>query len=329
MSQQQGSSAKLIAASEAYFSQVSTDVNSLVIPFTSESLILNRNLMSSKTIRSSRNPQSPVRGNVEVAGDISFELAHQHGLLLRHALGSYTAVSGETVGLTVGTYKHTMKVGTLPVGLTIEKQFTDLDTAKYFQYSGCKVGSLKMAFKSEGFIESSVSVMGAKETVAAASMDSSTTDLGHDPFDGFQATITDKSGASLGDITEVSFSLENNLDGSNYIIDGTGQRKSIPAGTVKVTGNLKALFENVTLYTTALNATESSTKIVLKRGTGVGTAGNEQLTIYIQELIFKPKAPAISGPQGMLLDLDFEAYYSDDAAASALYMELLSTQRYY
>ena len=329
MSQQQGSNTKVLCASEAYFGQVSSSLDAMVVPFVSEGLVLNRNLISSKTIRGSRNPLTPVRGNVDVAGDLSFELAHQHGRLLRHALGVYTAVSGESVSMPAGTFKHTMKVGNLPVGLSIEKQFTDLATAEYFQYSGCRVNSLKIAVKSEGMVESSVSFMGAKETVAASSMCANPVDLGHDPFDGFSAAVTDKNGASLGDVTEISFTLENNLDGSNYVIDGTGQRKSVPAGTAKITGNLKAMFEDVILYNKALNYTESSVKVTFTRGTGAGTAGNEKLTIMIQELIFKPKAPAISGPQGMLVDLDFEGYYGDDVGASAFTLELLSTRSYY
>lgn len=315
MSQQQGSRTKIISAQETVFGTVSVSSNYIIIPFVSESLRMSRNLLSSKTIRSDRNPYAPTRGNVAVEGDISFELAWQHARLLVNALGN--ANSG-----VAGTL--TMKVGSLPTGLTIEKQFPDIDDAnKYFQYSGCKVNSLKMAFKSEGAIECSVSVMGAKETLAAASADSSPTDLGHDPFDGFQATITDKNSASLGDITELDFTIENNLDGSMYIIDGTGQRKDIPAGTAKVSGTLKALFKDTTLYDKAVDNTESSIQVTLTRGTGDGTSGNEKLTINMNEVIFKPQAPVISGPQGVLVELPFEAYYRDDADASALTFTLL------
>lgn len=316
----QGSSVRIIYATENVFNTKSPNTDYQVLPFVSENLRLNRNLISSRTIRSSRNPQSPVRGNVEVSGDISFELAPQHGRLLRHALGVLN--SGEA-----GAY--VMTVGELPQGLTIEKQFVGVGGGtEYFQYTGCKINSLKMAFKSEGMIESSVSLMGANETLAASPADAAPSDFGHDPFDGFQATITDLSDATIGDITEIDFSVDNNLDGSAYIIDGTGKRKSIPAGTAKVTGTLKALFQDVTLYNRAINHTESSIKIVLQRGTGDGTAGNEKLTIEIAEVLYHPQAPVVAGPQGVLVELPFEAYYANHANASAIKMTLLAPNPY-
>jgi len=323
--QQQGSNTKIIGRSEWQFKTVPTGASAaLVVPFVSESLRLSRNLISSNTIRSSRNPQMPVRGNVDVAGDVTFELAHQHGLFLHHAFGSYTAVSG------AGFFTHTFKVGTLPEGLTLEKQFPDISgTNKFFQYTGCKVNSLKVSIKPEGMIEASVALMGANEILATSSMDTGTAiDLGHDPWDGFQAVITE-GGASIATVTEVDFTLDNNLDGNSFVIDGTGKRYSIPAGTAKVTGTLKALFTDVTLYNKAINATESSLVITLTRGTGLGTTGNEKLTFTIDELIYKPQAPVVGGPQGVVVELPFEAYYSDGASASAITAVLLSNRTYY
>ena len=320
MTQLQGSGVRIIYATENVFNVKSPLTDYQVLPFVSESLRLNRNLISSKTIRSDRNPQAPVRGNVEVSGDIAFELAPQHGRILRHSLG--VLVSG-----VANTYEYT--IGPLPAGMTIEKQFVGIGGGyEYFQYTGCRINSLKMNFKSEGMIECSVSVMGANETLSATAADSSPEDVGHDPFDGFQATITDVSAASLGNITELDFTVENNLDGSSYVIDGTGKRKALPAGSAKVTGTLKALFEDVTLYNKAINHTESSIKVVLQRGTGAGTAGNEKLTITISEVLFHPQAPVVGGPQGVVVELPFEAYYRDNADVSAIKMVLLAAGTY-
>ncbi len=325
MSQQQGANTKIIGRSEWEFKTVPTGASvALVIPFVSESLRLNRNLISSNTIRSDRNPQQPVRGNVDVAGDVTFELAHQHGLFLHHAFGSYTATSGESM------FTHTFKIGSLPTGLTLEKQFTDISgTNKYFQYTGCKVNSFKVSVKPEGMIEASVSIMGANEVLATSSMDTGTAvDLGHDPWDGFQAAITE-GGATIATVTQVDFELNNNLDGNSYVIDGTGKRYSIPAGTAKVTGTLTALFDSVTLYNKAINNTESSLVIALTKGTGTGTAGNEKLTFTIDELIYKPQAPVVAGPQGIVVELPFEAYYRDGSNTSAITAVLLSSRTYY
>ena len=328
MAQQEGSSTVLIYKAEVTYNTVPhNDVDAMVLPFVSESVRLSRNLISSRTIRSSRNPLAPVRGNVDVAGDVTFELAHQYGKMLHLALGTYAAVSGESVGLAVGTYRHTFTIGTLP-SFAIEKQFPDLDTAKYFQYTGCKVNSLKVSVKSEGMIECSASFMGADETVANSTFAASAVDLGHQPFDGFEAVIAE-GGATLATASTVDFTIENNLDGNSYVIDGTGKRHSIPVGTAKVSGTIAVLFENVTLYNKAIANDESSLIVVLTKGTGVGTAGNEKLTFTIGELIFQPNTPGISGPLGILVELPFEAYYDNDAAASALKVVLDSTRPHY
>ena len=328
MSQQQGSNSRLLYQTEITFKSVPSNADAMVLPFVSESLRSSRNLISSKTIRSSRNPVAPVRGNVDVNGDITFELAPQYGKMLHHAFGVYSAVSGEGVGLGAGTYQHTFKIGVLPVGMIIEKQFTDLNTAKYFQYSGCKVNSLKVAVKPEGFIECSVTIIGAKETLANSSFDGSPVDLGHDPFDGFGATIQE-GGATLGIATSIDFSLENNLDGNSFVIDGTGQRYSLPAGVAKVSGNVTVLFENTTLYDKAIASTETALIITFINGTGEGTSGNEKLTFTIPELKFKPNAPVITGPTGVLIEMPFEAYYNDAAEATAIQAVLISNTAYY
>lgn len=318
MSQQSGANAVLIFDTETTFKSTPGAPDAHVLPFVTESIRLNRNLISSNTIRSSRNPQAPVRGNVDVSGDVSFELSPQYGKLFKHIFGGYDVAGGPA------PYTHTYKIGALPKGLCIEKQFTDLTTDKYFLYNGCKINSFKLAAKPEGMIDCSVSILGAKETVGAATFDATATDNGHTPFDGFSGSIN-QGGSSLGTVTEIDFTLDNGIDGSTYVMDGTGQRYSLPDGAAKVTGNIKTLFDSDTLYALALAHTETTVELHFTKGAGTGaSAGNEKLSFYFDELIFKPQAPVISGPTGLLVELPFEAYYNDDADASALRMVLLS-----
>ncbi|MBP8980851.1 MAG: hypothetical protein KBG09_06365 [Syntrophobacterales bacterium] len=318
MSQQSGANAVLIFDTETTYKTTPVSPDAHVLPFTTESLRLNRNLISSDTIRSNRNPQAPVRGNVDVSGDINFELSPQYGKLFKHIFGSYGVAGGSA------PYTHTYKIGALPVGMCIEKQFTDLASDKYFLYNGCRVNSFKLAAKPEGMIDCSVSILGAKETIGSSTFDATATDNGHTPFDGFEGSVK-RGGSSLGTVTEIDFTLENNLDGNTYVLDGTGQRYSLPEGRAKVTGNLKILFEDDTLYALALAHTETTLEIHCTKGAGTGaSAGNEKMSFYFDEVIFKPQSPVIQGPTGLLVELPFEAYYNDDADASALRMVLLS-----
>jgi hypothetical protein len=317
MSQQSGANAVLIFDTETTYKTTPTP-DAHVLPFISESLRLNRNLISSKTIRSNRNPQAPGRGNVDVSGDINFELTPQYGKLFKHIFGNY-GVAGAGA-----PYTHTYKIGTLPAGMCIEKQFMDLVTDKYFLYNGCKINSFKLAGKPEGMIDCSVSILGAKETIGLSSFDATATDNGHTAFDGFEGSVK-RGGNPLGTITEIDLTLDNALDGNTYVLDGTGQRYSLPEGTAKVTGNAKILFEDDVLYALALAHTETTLELHFTKGAGTGaSAGNEKLSFYFDEMIFKPQSPVISGPTGLLVELPFESFYNDDADASALRMVLLS-----
>jgi hypothetical protein len=319
--QQRGSAAKVVIDTETTFNETPAKHFPVVLYMSSESLRMNRNLISSKTIRSSRQPIKPVRGNEEVAGDINFELNPQCGRLLKHAFGTYSAP-----WLAGGVYYHQFKIGDLP-SMCIEKGFKDLTTDKFFQYTGCKVGSFKVAARTEGFLDSTISLMGATEVVAdAAVLDASPSDLGCTPFDGFGGSVF-INGTAVAEVTEVDFTLENGLDGNTYVMNGTGHRFSLPEGTAKVTGTLRALFTDAAYayYKAAVDHTEKALRLEFVSGTGAGTLGNEKLTFYMDEILFKPQAPVIQGPTGLLVELPFEAFYenyddSDDNAFMALLM---------
>ena len=328
MAQAKGSKVRIIYDGEVTFGTrrdqdtPTTTVVAHVLPFVNESLRQTRNLIDSQSIRSARDTRAPVRGNSEVAGDITVELDPYMGKLLYNALGTVSTTGASP-------YSHTFTVEDLPAGMSIEKQFTDLTTPQYFVYNGCKVNSFKVALKSEGYIDASFSIMGAVETVTAASMDASPTDYSASAvggaFNAFTATIKE-GGVALGIVTELDFTLENNLDGSIFVIDGTGKRYALPEGLAKVSGTMKILFEDMTQYTKAINSTESSLEVTLSNGTGDGSAYNEKIMFVIDELLFAPQSPAVDGPSGVMVELPFTAYYQDGASASIFKVILWNTQ---
>ena len=308
MPQQQGSSARLLIDTETTFKTTPGTPDAQYLPLVSESIGLKRVLHTSKTIRSSRNPNKPSAGKMEVAGDIAFEMAPQYLRLLKHIFGSAAGAASP----------YTYKIGALPAGMVLEKQFPDVDsTEKFALYNGCRVGSFRLAGGQEGFCEGSVSILGAKETLGSASFDATARDLGFSAFDAISATLTE-GGSGLVYVTNWDILLENNLDGNNYVIDGTGERRSLPAGVAKVSGKLSCLFETFALYKKAIDRTQTSLSIVLKNGTGAGTLGNEKLSFFMDEMLFSPNSPVIKGPTGLLIDLPFEAWYNTDPDASAL-----------
>lgn len=322
--QQRGSVARVIIDTESTFNETFTKHHPTVLYLTNESIRMSRNLITSDVLRNTRQPSKPVRGNEEVSGDINFRLSPQCGRLLKHALGVYSTpwTSGG------GVYYHQFKIGDLP-SMSIEKGFGDLDTPKYFQYSGVKVNSLRISAKTEGLIDSSISVMGAKEAISnSAVLDNSPSDLGCTPFDGFGGSVY-INGTTVAVVTEAEFTLENNLDGNTYVMNGTGTRYSLPEGMAKVTGTVRCLFtdEAFAYYEAAEAHTEKALRFEFAHGTGDGTSGNEKLTFYFDEVLFRPQSPVIQGPTGLLIELPFEAYYENynDSDDSAFMVQLICT----
>jgi hypothetical protein len=286
--------------------------------FISESLRASRNLIESMTSTSTRDASKPALGNMNISGSIKVELQAYMAKLFKAAMGSV-----QTTG--TGPYVHTFKIGSSLPSLLIEKGFTDI--GQYFKYNGCKINKLSLNVTPEGFQEVDFDIIGAKETVSTTPFDSTPTDLGKSSWTGFNIAGIYEGGSQIATVTEITgLTLENNLDEFVYVIGGHGERYSLPEGRVKVSGTLKALFNDMTLYNKAINTTESSLKIVYQFGSGNGSAGNEYLEILIPELIYSPNAPVISGPQGIFVELPFQAYYDNSTEATTMQIILKNTQ---
>lgn len=319
--QAKGSRSQIIYDCETTFKSTPSPVDAHVLPFVSESLRMTRNLIDSQSIRANRNQRQPVIGNREVAGDITVELDPYMGRMFYHALGTVTTSGSDP-------YSHTFTISDLPAGLVFEKKF-DMDTDTYFIYNGCKINSMRVVVRPENFIETTFNIMGAAQTITTTSIDASPTDYAAGAyggaFTGFEATI-EENGVALGVVTEIEFTIENNLDGNVFVIDGTGERYSMPEGLTKVSGTLRALFDSTDLYNRALNNTETNIVVRLTQGSGAGTQDNEKVEFYMREVLLAPQAPAIAGPAGITVELPFVAYYQDGQSASALEIVLWNKQ---
>jgi hypothetical protein len=185
-------------------------------------------------------------------------------------------------------------------------------------------------FQNNEVIADNGSVPGSADadgTLGDSSLDAAVADPGHTPFDGFSISTITEGGSAIAIVSAISgLTINNAVDGDNYVIGGGGRRRNLPEGYVSVSGTIEALFESMALYNKALRYTESSLVIVFKHGTGAGSAGNEQLTLTIPELVMTPNSPPVEGPKGVRVKLPFEAYYDNDAAASAIHFELKNAE---
>lgn len=312
-----GSNCKIIVDQEATFGTTPAVPDSQLIPFKSEGFALDIELLSSSVITGNRNASKPVTGKRSVKGSLATELNPYMGVLLKHLIGAVTTTGASA------PYTHVIKVGALPTSLCFEKQFPDI--TQFFLYNGVRVSKGSFQFSPSGFVDTSFDFVGQKETISGTSIDSTPRDLGHLAFEGFEAAILE-GGSSIAVVTQIKLDIENSLQSDLYTIGGGGIVGSIPAGKVKVSGTLTAIFDAITLYNKAVNGTESSLKVTLTHGTGLGTAGNESIEFLLPELRFKASTPAIKDDKALMLEMPFEAYYDNSAETSSVQITLMNTQ---
>jgi len=305
MAQARGTQTTTVLVEEVTYKTTPGTPAAQVLYLTANSIQAQQNRLDSNTIGTDRERTQPVAGNINVAGPLDFEIgAEWIGTLLKHVHGTNNTTGSDP-------YVHTLELGDLPVGFMIEKDFgSNISGSGRYQYNnGCKVASATFTFPQEGFPTGQIQVIGASETADSTPLDASPDDNGNTPFSTFQATI-EEGGASIAVVTQASISVDNGLDPNSYVIGSAGERVELPEGFATVTGSLTALFDSATLLNKAINSTESSLKITLSRGDGLGSAGNESIEFFVQQMLYERTSPAITGPAGIEITLPFKAYKS-------------------
>ncbi len=305
MAQVRGSDATIALFEETTYNQPPASPTGYQMYVTSFNVQKSQNRIQSNLLSSERARAEGVLGNVDVTGDITTEIhAEFMSRLLKHALGTESEGAGPP-------YTHTFTIADLPVGMTLELDYgsTLSGSGRYIQYHGCRIGQVTFNFPVEGQATATFSITGASTTSASSPLDASLTDDGATPFSAFDATV-EGGGSSIAVVHSVDVTLNNELDTSGYVIGGSGTRRQLPEGFATVSGNLTAIFEDLTLLNKALNQTETSLKVIMQRGTGDGSSGNEYFELLVEQLKYAPTTPPVDGPGGLLVNLSFTGYRS-------------------
>jgi hypothetical protein len=313
MAQQSGAFSRLLLGFETTFKTAATA--GFVMPINSSSVKGSRNQNTAATIRGNLNPVEPFDGNTSVSGQVVVpvdSIAFWYWL---------KALFGDPTTTGTSPYVHVFKAGNERPSLTLEHQFPDLDTAKYFQYTGCKVNGMSLNVGGDGELTASFDIIGAKETIAAASFDASPTAVGFSRLKNNQAAIQE-GGSSATNVTQVDTSININCDSTQYVIGGGGELGSIPDGVMAVSGNFNALFENTISLEKAVNSTESSLQTTIADGP------SSILDILMPELKYSLNSPGIDGPQGIAISLPYSAYYEDATEETSVQITLTNTEEH-
>ena len=208
----------------------------------------------------------------------------------------------------------------------LERGFTDLSTPQYARAVGCKINTMEITVGGDGELLATLGIIGADETIETTAYDAE----GAAPtaiswstarYQQFDASI--KEGGSTSNVlNEFTFRMDNALDTDSFVIGGSGKRRALPEGIAGVGGSIVALFEDDTILAKAEGNTESSLEVTF-------TSGSNSLVIDVNELKYQHRSPAIPGPAGIRLNLDWQGYYDDDTSTSAVVVTLTNQQAAY
>ena len=314
MKQATGAKSKLVIGFESAFGILATTGYNM--PFNSSGVKGQRNQTTPSTIRGNLNPMEPFDGNTSVAGQIVVpvdSIAFWYWL---------KAMFGDPTTSGTGPFDHEFKAGDDSRGsISIEHQFLDLDTPQYFQYTGCKINSCAISTGGDGELVATLDVVGAKETIATSPMDSSQTDVSFARLKNNAATLKE-GGSAINNAKVADFTISWNCDTDQYVIGGGGVLGFIPDGVMSVSGNLDALFEDVTLLNKALNSTESSLEVTYS------AAADSSLVFKFPELKYSQNSPGIDGPQGVAVSLPWSAYYTDAIEAASVVATITNNEEH-
>ena len=278
-----------------------------IVPINSFNVRSTRALNRRATLQGNRNPIEPFAGNLSVGGNIVVPVDSVGLALWLIGMFGLPTTSG------AGPYVHEFKVPSEQRSLTLETGFTDLATDKFQRFVGCKISSFAMTTGGDGELVANIGIMGKSDSMEAATFHAGTA-VTLVPVNNFQAVILEGGGA-IATVTELSINLDFPLT-PYYVIGGSGSVGSLAEDTVGVSGNIKCLFQDTTLLDKALAGTESSLKLTV---TG---AANSIFELEVQELLYERNSVPVPGPQGLLVDLNFQGFYSNGSEASGIVARL-------
>ena len=316
MAQATGRKAQLLLDYESSFLTPPGSPAAVKMPFISVDLSATRPKSPSTVVRNSRSPAQPFSGRLDVSGNIVVPVdVLTFGYWLKAIFGPPTTTGAEA------PYTHVFKLGDTQPSLILDKGFTD--QMLFYRYGGSKVGSMSLSEGDEGQLQATLGIVGASETKGTSAYDATPTEPSLVLFEHKHATLQE-AGVDFDPGKTFKLDLNLSLDNAQYGINDFGIRRAIPEGVAAVSGSMSSIFDSTSAA--LIDKASADTKTTL----GLTYAnGDDSLAFYLPEVLFTYKTPAIPGPQGINLDLDFQAFYDTNVAASAVVVTLINSQASY
>lgn len=316
MAQGRGSKAQLRMYYEAVYGTPPPAGNGVRLPAVDIAIGAKQDLVQSRVLQGNRSMTMPARDQRTVTGGTTIQPdVRSIGWLLYQLFGGY-AVAGPVGGL----YTHTFTINTLPIGVTLEKFFSDLGFA--LQYAGSRINGVSWDIGTGGLQEVGFDWVSQDEIYSATPIDA--TPL-LSPVVGFRVPSVTLSQAGISLITATKFGMafSNNLDPVRTVGNG-GLINSAPEGLFGATFNMDVTFDGMTQYNKARNSTEETVVV-----TYPAVQAGMSLQLLMDEVQYSMQSPGVPGPGGLTVPMNGQAYYDDAAAGSALRALLINDQPTY
>lgn len=279
------------------------------IPFNSCTVAAEQNRTSPATMTGTRNPVEPIMGNINVSGGLTIPLdTNAFGWILALAFGNPT-----TTSVTGGKYQHIFKPGTVQPSFSLEKAFSNGD---YYVDAGCKISSMGFSFGGDGELTCDVQVLGCNETISDSPISDSPTEIALDRLNNFQAALK-VDNAEVAVATELTLDIGYGLDEEGYAIGSNGFRTRLNEGLLELSGSMTAFYDDDTYIEKAMNSTITALQIKL-------TKQGNSLQIDLPEVLFPRKSPTIEGATGIMQNLDYGAFYKNNALGTSVQITLIN-----
>jgi hypothetical protein len=230
--------------------------------------------------------------------------------------GATTGAVAPSSNTTGSVYTHTIKAATttdMPVGFTLEKGFMDLNSGAglFHLLRGCRVDMMNLNFKIDAIPEGTFDVVARQYSISSSSQFSNApvppieapyTSAFIAVYEGSQALpVGVASGNPLGLCTDLSLSVSNAYFKKSGFILGDTLRQNLKPGTRMITCKGKFMFQDHTLYSKAINGTNTSLKIVCTNG-----SYSHILDFPTAQWLPNNSSPKITGDGPLELDLEAE-----------------------
>lgn len=288
----QGTNESLTLGFEASFKTMpATPVPGDKVPVTAPAIRPDRNKFTSTALTGTPEPRPIVFGKVSVSGQFGLEC--NPSSLLPILLGVFGG--HRTSGLTLFAQEYFL--GTM-LPMFIQQSHTDVN--QHILWNGCYLGTLNMKFESEGLMDATVNVVGAKQSRFTTSQVGGTvTDrTGLDPFSYLLVRIK-QGGAVIGYSQMVELTIDRKL-GKTMAQDQTNELALVTSEVADIQGKMTALFPDGSLMDLALSGAETSLEIFLPAANGAA------LLIELPTVRFRPPAVVTNGTGLVTQDLAFD-----------------------